>query len=64
MIGPDAADILSVGAITLNSTYVIKANGEEVPPEHLSLISKLDSERYNHLLVSLQRAAEHAMDLG
>jgi hypothetical protein len=64
MIGPDAADILTVGAITLNSTYVIQANGEPVPPEDLSLISKLDSGRQNQVLVSLQRAAAHAINLG
>ncbi|MFJ1767084.1 SIR2 family protein [Amycolatopsis sp. NPDC088138] len=63
-IGPHPADVLTVGAITLNSTYIIKANGEDVAPEHLSLISKLDSERYNYLLGSLQRAAQYAMNLG
>ncbi|MEU0791746.1 SIR2 family protein [Amycolatopsis sp. NPDC005961] len=64
MIGDAPADVLTVGAITLNSTYIIKANGEDVAPEHLSLISKLDSERYNYLLGSLQQAAQHVMNLG
>ncbi|WP_328457439.1 MULTISPECIES: SIR2 family protein [unclassified Amycolatopsis] len=62
-IGHDMADILTVGAITLNSTYVIQANGEDVPPGDLSLISKLDSARQNQVLVSLQRAATHAINL-
>ncbi|MEA5366706.1 SIR2 family protein [Amycolatopsis sp., V23-08] len=64
MVGKAPADVLTVGAITLNSTYVIKANGERVAPRHLSLISKLDSERYNYLLGSLQQAAQYAMNLG
>jgi hypothetical protein len=64
MIEGAPADVLTVGAITLNSTYIIKANGKDVAPEHLSLISKLDSERYNYLLGSLQQAAQYAMNLG
>ncbi len=64
LIGDDLADVLTVGAITLNSTFVINPNGDEVAPRDLSLISKLDSERNNQLLISLQLAAEYAINLG
>lgn len=64
VIGGEPADVLTVGAITLNSTFVVNPNGDEVAPHDLSLISKLDSERTNQLLVSLQLAAEYAINLG
>ncbi|MBE1493552.1 hypothetical protein H4696_000652 [Amycolatopsis lexingtonensis] len=61
MIGAGPADVLTVGAITLNSTFVITTNGEPVPPGDLSLISKLDSADKNLLLESLDKAAQYAI---
>ncbi|UOX92488.1 SIR2 family protein [Amycolatopsis sp. FBCC-B4732] len=61
MIGEDPADVLTVGAITLNSTFVIRTNGERVADEDLSLISKLDSAAKNLLLDSLDKAAQYAI---
>ncbi|WP_290053704.1 SIR2 family protein [Amycolatopsis solani] len=61
MIGEAPADVLTVGAITLNSTFVITTNGERVASGDLSLISKLDSAAKNQLLDSLNKAAQYAI---
>ncbi|MGW3962724.1 SIR2 family protein [Amycolatopsis sp. NPDC005003] len=63
-IGSDPVDVVTVGAITLNSTFVIKTNGERVPQDDLSLISKLDSVRQIRLLDSLRRAAQYVINSG
>lgn len=62
-IGTTPADILTIGAVTLNSTHLVKRGGEERDAaEQASLIRKLDSKHYNDLLESLQKAAEYVLD--
>ena len=64
-INGDPADILTIGAITLNSTHLVTDldDGEEADPEDFSIIKRLKAAHYDDLIDSLQKAAEFVLDL-
>jgi SIR2-like domain len=62
MIGGSAADILTIGAITLNSTRKVVRPGDARPDDAAySIISRLKSSDFNKLMTSLDAAADHVL---
>jgi hypothetical protein len=58
-IGSDFAEILTIGAITLNSTHKVRRDGGfSTAPQDYSVVSGLNSEEFNKLATSLQQAAK------
>jgi hypothetical protein len=65
-INGEPADILTIGAITLNSTHLVTdlEDGKEPDPEEVSIIKRLKAAHYDELIASLQKAAEFVLDPG
>ncbi|WP_394619403.1 SIR2 family protein [Lentzea sp. JNUCC 0626] len=64
MVGRHPADVLTVGAITLNGTrYVAGKHTNGAAPEELSLINKLDSGDFSRLLTTLTWTAQEVLAL-
>jgi hypothetical protein len=59
----EPADILTIGAITLNSTHLV-TDDDDAEPEDFSIIKKLKATHYDELIASLQKAAEFVLGLG
>jgi hypothetical protein len=64
-INGEPADILTIGAITLNSTHLVTdlEDGSEPEPEDVSIIKRLKAAHYDELINSLQKAAEFVLNL-
>ncbi|MFC4854548.1 SIR2 family protein [Actinophytocola glycyrrhizae] len=64
-INGEPADILTIGAITLNSTHLVTGldGEEEAGPEEFSIIKRLKAVHYDELVGSLQKAAEFVLNL-
>lgn len=65
-INGEPADILTIGAVTLNSTHLVTdvEDGEEPDPDEFSIIKRLKAAHYDELIASLQKAAEFVLNLG
>jgi len=64
-IDGEPADILTIGAVTLNSTHLVTDvdDGDEPDPEEFSIIKRLKAAHYDELIASLQKAAEYVLNL-
>lgn len=62
----EPADILTIGAITLNSTHLVTdlEDDNEADPDEFSIIKRLKASHYDELVASLQKAAEFVLNLG
>lgn len=63
-IGPSPADVLTVGAITLNSTHKVHREADEAlrsVSADYSIVSELDSQDYVTLMEAMQYAAKHVL---
>lgn len=61
-IKDEPADVLTIGAITLNSTHLVTGDDDSGPKE-FSIIRGLRAAHYSELIDSLQKAAEYALSL-
>jgi hypothetical protein len=64
-INGEPADILTIGAITLNSTHLVTEldDGDEPGPAEFSIVKRLKAAHYDELIASLQTAAEFVLNL-
>ncbi|MGB3441625.1 MAG: SIR2 family protein [Actinophytocola sp.] len=64
-INGEPADILTIGAVTLNSTHLVTDldDGDEADAEEFSIIKRLKAMHYDDLIASLQKAAEFVLNL-
>lgn len=58
VVGDKPADVLTIGAVTLNVTKFVRRETVNGDLENLSIISELDSSDFNRLVESLRRAVQ------